>query len=272
MEVASALEQRIREAFNNQPTKEIADRLGLSYHAVRNYLRGRIPSGEKLIEISQLTGCSIHWLLTGEGTKRIDGSSSSEIPVFLDPYIKDKISGLANETGRKVSEQAAELITEALITRGLVTDTLQGLQFVCFRDSASLMRTIPLIGEIEPEKSIQELSKPEEVKVAEGFLTLGHTPFALRVKGDLMADEEVFNGDIIICDQPTTIPNGQPVVVVIGNNKATIKRFYRGGNHIVLRPVKHFQDELILAPDAVVVKGVVIGIQRPPLFLEAKQS
>ncbi len=270
MEVQSILEQRIREAFNNQPTKEIANKLGLSYHAVRNYLRGRIPSGEKLIEISQLTGCSIHWLLTGEGEKKVVDSSSGEIPVNLAPHVKDRLSGLAAQTGREISEQAAELIIEGLISRGMLANQPQSLEFVCFSDTVPPMRTVPLIGEIEPENFIQELRRPEEVKIAEGFFTLGQTPFALRVIGKSMADEEVFNGDIVICDQATVILNGQPVVALIENEQAIIKRFYSVGDQIVLRPLKHLQPELIMARDAVKVRGIVIGIQRPSAVLDAK--
>jgi repressor LexA len=272
VEVQSVLEQRIREAFNNQPTKEIANKLGLSYHAVRNYLRGRIPSGVKLIEISQLTGCSIHWLLTGEGEKRVAGPSASEIPVNLAPHVKDRLSGLAAQTGREISEQAAELIIEGLISRGVLANQPQSLEFVCFSDAAPPMRTVPLIGEIEPENSIQELSRPEEVKIAEGFFTLGQSPFALRVKGESLTDEDVFSGDIIICDQPITTPNGQPVVALIDNKKAVIKRIYNVGDHIILRPLKHLKPESVLTRDAVKVQGIVIGIQRPSSVLDVNQS
>lgn len=63
---------RFKEIFNNVTNKEIAKSLKLSEPAISSYLKGRVPPAEKLIEISKLTGCNIHWLLTGEGEKMVD--------------------------------------------------------------------------------------------------------------------------------------------------------------------------------------------------------
>lgn len=60
---------RLREAFDGLAQAEIARRLGITDAGVKNYFEGRIPSGITLLEICDLTGVSIHWLLTGEGPK-----------------------------------------------------------------------------------------------------------------------------------------------------------------------------------------------------------
>lgn len=62
----SSFGSRLKTAFNNAINADIAHKLSVSEAAVSNYVRGRIPDAEKLIEISNLTKCSIHWLLTGE--------------------------------------------------------------------------------------------------------------------------------------------------------------------------------------------------------------
>ena len=43
--------------------------LGISYQAAKNYLTGRLPGSNMLCIISEKTPYSIHWLLTGEGSK-----------------------------------------------------------------------------------------------------------------------------------------------------------------------------------------------------------
>jgi hypothetical protein len=43
--------------------------LNISYQAAKNYLRGRLPNTEILMIISERTGVSIDWLLTGRGKK-----------------------------------------------------------------------------------------------------------------------------------------------------------------------------------------------------------
>lgn len=58
---------RLLLAFNGAKQNEIAERLGITSRAVGYYLSGRIPDGEKLQKIAEVTGCNLHWLLTGEG-------------------------------------------------------------------------------------------------------------------------------------------------------------------------------------------------------------
>lgn len=73
---------RLKEAFLAIPNKEIAKKLGVSNSAVTTYMLGRVPSAEMLTEISRLTDCSIHWLITGEGEKfvNLEISSSKKRP------------------------------------------------------------------------------------------------------------------------------------------------------------------------------------------------
>jgi transcriptional regulator with XRE-family HTH domain len=61
--------ERLRQAFNNASNAEIARKLGVSEPAIGNYVKGRIPDADKLLQISTLTGCNLHWLLTGEGRR-----------------------------------------------------------------------------------------------------------------------------------------------------------------------------------------------------------
>lgn len=59
----------MREAFGGATNAEIARQLGRTEPAVKNYIDGRIPAADDLVAISYLTGCSVHWLLTGDGPR-----------------------------------------------------------------------------------------------------------------------------------------------------------------------------------------------------------
>jgi cellulose biosynthesis protein BcsQ len=61
--------KRFKEAFGNRQNYEIAELLGLSDSAITTYVAGRVPAADKLIKISKITNCNLHWLLTGEGEK-----------------------------------------------------------------------------------------------------------------------------------------------------------------------------------------------------------
>ena len=63
----SAFGQRLKKAFGNATNGVIGNEIGVAENTVGFYVRGRIPDAEILIKISNVTGCNLHWLLTGEG-------------------------------------------------------------------------------------------------------------------------------------------------------------------------------------------------------------
>ena len=62
---------RLRKVFQGSSNKEIAHKLGVTKSAITYYMNGRIPSAEMLTNISRITGCSIHWLITGQGHEEL---------------------------------------------------------------------------------------------------------------------------------------------------------------------------------------------------------
>lgn len=64
----SSFGERLRIAFRNVKNAEIARKLGISESAVKNYIGGRVPDSDRLIQISDLTNCNLHWLITGAGS------------------------------------------------------------------------------------------------------------------------------------------------------------------------------------------------------------
>ena len=62
---------RIQEAFDSKNVPKIAEKLDLRKQAVYKWRNGKLPGLENFIAISESTGCSLHWLVIGEGPKRI---------------------------------------------------------------------------------------------------------------------------------------------------------------------------------------------------------
>jgi hypothetical protein len=78
-----AFVDRFAEACGTREPARIQHLLNISYQAAKNYVEGvRYPSTEILIIIAERTGCSIHWLLTGEGKKfvRDDRPQGAPLP------------------------------------------------------------------------------------------------------------------------------------------------------------------------------------------------
>ena len=94
------------------------------------------------------------------------------------------------------------------------------------------MNKIPLIGTIACGTPITAVENIEcEVDIPEHI----NADFALRCKGDSMIDARINDGDIVYIRQQPIVDNGEIAVVLI-ENEATLKRFYREGNTVTLMP------------------------------------
>lgn len=60
--------------------------------------------------------------------------------------------------------------------------------------------------------------------------------FALRVKGDSMNAAHIFEGSLLIIRKQDYVENGEIAVVMIDDEDATVKRFYRKENMVTLMP------------------------------------
>ena len=60
--------------------------------------------------------------------------------------------------------------------------------------------------------------------------------FALIVKGDSMNAMRICDGDIAIIRKQEIVEDGDIAVIMIGNDEATIKRFYHNDNMVTLMP------------------------------------
>lgn len=89
--------------------------------------------------------------------------------------------------------------------------------------------------------------------------------FALKVVGDSMNAAGIHDGDTVICKEQESINNNEVAVVLIDKQDATIKRFTRNGNTIVLTPQsdnpKHQPLIYDLTKTDIRVLGKVIKVQ-----------
>lgn len=120
---------------------------------------------------------------------------------------------------------------------------------------------IPIVGTIAAGLPIEAIEIPDEtISLSQGELPLNGKHYALRVSGDSMINEGIFNGDIVIVHQQQTADNGQTVVAVIDDNQATLKKIYKEKNKFRLQPANP-----TFAPifrNSVDIRGVVVKIIR----------
>ena len=94
---------------------------------------------------------------------------------------------------------------------------------------------LPMMGRIAAGRPLEAVEERETLSLGE-FARSDNT-FVLQVKGNSMIDDHIMNGDYVVIE-PTQVANpGEIVVALVGNDEATLKRFYReAGGKIRLQP------------------------------------
>ena len=119
-------------------------------------------------------------------------------------------------------------------------------------------RGIPLVGQIAAGVPIEAIEREQEhIDLAGLYDSERH--FGLRVKGDSMIDALIGDGDIAILRSQSTCRNGDIVAAVV-DGEATLKRFFRHADHIVLQPANERFKPLIVRD--VEIRGVLVGVLR----------
>lgn len=72
--------------------------------------------------------------------------------------------------------------------------------------------------------------------------------FMLRVKGESMINIGIHSGDLVLVEQQNDAKNGDIVVALI-QDSATVKTFYREGDHIRLQPENDSMEPIIVYSD-----------------------
>lgn len=93
---------------------------------------------------------------------------------------------------------------------------------------------IPILGRISAGLPLYAEEHIEGYTYTE--LNGGAEYFALRVTGDSMTAARIYDGDTLIVRRQDCVENGQIAVVIVGDDEATVKRFYQTSTTITLMP------------------------------------
>jgi repressor LexA len=104
-------------------------------------------------------------------------------------------------------------------------------------ERAPATREVPVYGRIaagEPLFAEQNLEGTLPVGV-EWLAGQGEEVFALKVRGDSMINAHIVEGDLVLVRRQQSVEPGD-IVVALLDNEATVKRFARQGEAVVLKP------------------------------------
>lgn len=122
---------------------------------------------------------------------------------------------------------------------------------------------IPIVGTIAagaPITAVQE-DAGESIEIPEKQLPRNAVLFALRVRGESMADEGIHDGDTVICRKQEAAQDHDRVVALIKGQEATLKKFYREPDgRVRLQPANAGMAPLILPERDVRIQGTVVTV------------
>ena len=121
---------------------------------------------------------------------------------------------------------------------------------------------IPLLGKIAAGTPIEAISNFDKfVEIPSSFLPYGDS-YALKVDGDSMIDEGIYDGDMVIISKKTNVINGDIVVALIDSEEATLKKFRKKGDSIALEPANINYKTQIYGPDRITIQGKMCALIR----------
>ena len=173
------------------------------------------------------------------------------------PSVREIAEGVGVSSPATVHEHLEALRASGHLRRG------EGMRsWEPTRLAATLARAIelPLIGLITAGAPIEAVEERDTIAVPADFVVDGMNSYVLRVKGESMIEEGIFDGDYVVVERNPSPKNGDVVVALLDNAFATLKKFYRETNRIRLQPANATMKPIYVRN--CIVQGVVKAVMR----------
>jgi len=126
-------------------------------------------------------------------------------------------------------------------------------------DSDTHHKSIPLVGCVAAGAPLHAIENRDSLSL-ESYFGIDDDTFALEVRGDSMIDDDIHDGDYVVCRRAPAAANGQLVVAIVDNENATLKRFHKEDSCVRLDPANE-QYEPIYSNNCR-IEAIVVGLVR----------
>jgi len=123
------------------------------------------------------------------------------------------------------------------------------------------VRDVPLVGRIAAGSPILAEEDIEEIFPLPTELVGKEPVFMLRVQGDSMIDAGIFDGDLVVIRRQPDALNGELVAALIEGEEATVKRFKREGDRVLLIAENPAYEPIVLTQGVEII-GKVVAVLR----------
>ena len=127
------------------------------------------------------------------------------------------------------------------------------------------MAEIPILGRVAAGVPILAVENATDTVRVDRVLIGGHKEvFGLRIVGESMIDDGIFDGDYVFVKKTPSAHTGDIVVAMI-EGEATVKRYYPEGDRIRFQPANSNMTPIIVRRadfKSVDIIGIVVGVYR----------
>lgn len=124
---------------------------------------------------------------------------------------------------------------------------------------------VPIVGRVAAGQPILAVENVEDtVRVDRFFLGGNQDVFALRIVGESMIEDGIFDGDYVFVRKTPSAKSGDIVVAMI-EEEATVKRYYPEQDQIRFEPANSNMQPIVVRKSdfrSVDLLGVVVGVYR----------
>lgn len=190
-----------------------------------------------------------------------------EVFDFINSYLAENgIAPTFEEIRKKLKLKAVSTVYEhisSLREKGYLSESNNSARNLTPKKEIKSVIEIPILGSIKAGYPLPAMEERDgSVSVVHPQIKSANGHYALRVVGDSMIDDGIFDGDVVVIKHQSVAENGQTVVAIIDDNEATLKRLYRKGKGFELVPRNPNMPTLFRTD--VEVRGVVVQVISNP--------
>ncbi len=112
----------------------------------------------------------------------------------------------------------------------------RGIRTIPQTETSADMVEVQILGNIAAGEPIEAVEVPQPYMLNTSLLPGPGNYFLLRVKGTSMIEDGILSDDLVVIKSQNQAQNGDTVVAVVGDNTATLKRFYLEEGRVCLKP------------------------------------
>jgi repressor LexA len=130
-----------------------------------------------------------------------------------------------------------------------------------YQDEVYTQNSLPFVGTIaagrpiEAVETIAHMAVPDQLKTEKPC-------YVLKIKGDSMIEQGIFDGDWVVIEQRSYARNGEIVVALVNKSEATLKFIEQYPHETLLIPANVEMEAMRYRPEQVEIQGVLVGQMR----------